>query len=258
MFAEEEASGHAPVSVTARPPTADVDVGTPRDMSIVRPDGNSPPAVQAEHEESIEEYMAKLMLRVRGDQSSVAASQAAVDAGAQGPDATSGAQRPNAAAADAASGPAAAGPLSAAATEPQDDAQEQISDLSELVRKTPAIEQPTNIEALRALANETARRAIGIHATKKHRRDAVTKFIVASLAGITSVWLMMLAPDWRDLQFISACVSLLIASYWAGQTYGVLVALARIADYDRPDVDNVEGVDDLNPSLPIDVEREGS
>ena len=112
-----------------------------------------------------------------------------------------------------------------------------------------------NHEALRALANETARRAIGVHATKKHRRDAVSRFIVASLAGMTSLWLMLLRTDWRDLQFVSACVSLLIAAYWAGQTYRTLLDLARAGAYDDSDLDFDEELDDLNPPLPIDVER---
>ena len=94
-----------------------------------------------------------------------------------------------------------------------------MPDLAELVRKASSIEHPTNLVALRALANESARRAIGVHASKKHRHDAMTKFIVASLAGMTSVWLMMKAPHWRDMQFVAACVTLLIAMYWAGQAY---------------------------------------
>jgi hypothetical protein len=58
------------------------------------------------------------------------------------------------------------------------------------------------------------------------------KFLVASLAGITSVLLMMLAPSWYDLQFIAACVSLVVAAYWAGQTYGTLVEMAAAGDYE--------------------------
>ena len=53
-------------------------------------------------------------------------------------------------------------------------------------RKAPSAAPQTDLGALRALANETARRAISRHELRKHRRNAVTKVIVATLAGVTS------------------------------------------------------------------------
>jgi hypothetical protein len=95
-----------------------------------------------------------------------------------------------------------------------------------------------------------------VHATRTHRRDAVTKFIVASLAGITSLWLILLAPSWRDLQFMAACVLLGVALVWATQTYRKLLELARAGDYDRSEAD-IDGEEaPRKVKLPIDVDNE--
>jgi hypothetical protein len=88
----------------------------------------------------------------------------------------------------------------------------------------------------------------------KHRRDAVTKVIVSSLAGMTSLWLMMLAPSWRDMQFIAACVSLLVAAYWAGEAFRSLLESMRAAGYDGPEDFSHESDSDYRPVMPIDVE----
>ena len=61
-------------------------------------------------------------------------------------------------------------------------------------RKVSSPAPQTDLGALRALANETARRAISRHELRKHRRNAVTKVIVATLAGVTSLWLMLDSP----------------------------------------------------------------
>jgi hypothetical protein len=124
------------------------------------------------------------------------------------------------------------------------------------VRRQPITgENSANLEALRALANETARRAISTHALRKHRRDAVTKVIVATLAGMTSIYVMLEAPGWLDLQFITACVSLLVAAYWAGQTYRTMAESFRAAAYDGPEELLENLIDPFRPPLPIDVER---
>jgi hypothetical protein len=107
---------------------------------------------------------------------------------------------------------------------------------------------------LRALANESARRAIGRHELRKLRRNAVTKVIVGTLAGVTSLWLMLDSPDWRSVQFITGCLSLLVAAYWAGETYRTLVESLRAGAYDGPEA-AVGGTEAFQtPGLPIDVE----
>jgi hypothetical protein len=188
----------------------------------------------SEDEDSIEEYMAKLMQRLRGEQPHVAASQ-------------SSSPRPTEPRPKPTPSPVAEQTHSNGASDASSlDAKPEgpLTDLSEMVRSAPAA-RPTNLDALRALANESARQAIGAHTSKQKLRDAVTKFMVASLAGITSVWLMMLAPTWHDLQFIAACVALLIAAYWAGQAYAALVEMHRASECDSPE--HEKKMDRTNP-----------
>ena len=122
-------------------------------------------------------------------------------------------------------------------------------------RKSVTMERPANLEAFRALANESARRAISTHAHHKHRRDAITKAIVATLAGMTSLFVMLEAPSWLDMQFITAGVTLLIAAYWAGQAFGTRAQSLRAAAYDGPEELLENLIDPFRPALPIDVER---
>jgi hypothetical protein len=140
--------------------------------------------------------------------------------------------------------------------EPLANEEHVTTSLGTVRRKASVNEPPANLEAFRALANESARRAIGTHALRIHRRNAVTKTIVAILAGFTSVWIMLGAPHWRDLEFLSACVLLLVAAYWAGQTFGTLVEAFRAASYDGPRNAAGDPADPFRPPLPIDVEKE--
>jgi hypothetical protein len=94
------------------------------------------------------------------------------------------------------------------------------------------------------LANETARLAISRHELRKLRRNAVTKTIVATLAGMTSLWLMLDSPDWRNVQFLTACGALLVAAYWAAEAFRTLINSMRIKPYEGPE----------DKALPIDVE----
>jgi len=68
---------------------------------------------------------------------------------------------------------------------------------------------------------------------------------------MTSLWLMLEAANWRDLQFIAACVSLIVAAYWAGEALRALLESRRAAEHDRPEG---TGHSSYSGSLPIDVD----
>jgi hypothetical protein len=119
-------------------------------------------------------------------------------------------------------------------------------------RRAPAVVPTTDLGALRALANETARLAISRHELRKHRRNAVTKVIVSTLAGVTSLWLMLDSPSWLDIQFITACVSLLVAAYWAGETYRTMLESFRVASNDGPETEELSDAL-IDAGLPIDL-----
>jgi hypothetical protein len=74
------------------------------------------------------------------------------------------------------------------------------------------------------------------------------------LAGMTSLLLMLESPDWRDMQFITACVSLVGACYWAGQAYRKLCAAFQAASYDGPAAESNKRQETFESQLPIDVD----
>jgi hypothetical protein len=207
-------------------------------------------ANKSEEEDSIEQYMAKLLQRVRGE----APSKAAVAVQPMGMPLDAPLPADQHQPCEQMAPLAIAVPISVAADEvllPQND----LLEILEPGKRKLSVPAPkTDLGALRALANETARRAIGQHELRKLRRNAVTKVIVATLAGMTSLWLMLDSPDWRDVQFITGCMSLLVAAYWAGETYRTLVQSLRAAAYDGPGARQIEAEPSRDLGLPIDVE----
>jgi hypothetical protein len=214
----------------------------------------APSPESSEDEESIEQYMAKLMQRVRGESPRIAASQAPAAATPEVPNVPGPAGEASATALLHPETNSPASPATASASD-VDKGEYLTTSLGTVRRKSVAVDRPVNLEAFRALANESARRAISTHALHKHRRTAVTKAIVATLAGMTSVFVMLEAPGWLDLQFITAGVSLLAAAYWAKQTCGTMVESFRAAAYDGPEELLENLIDPFRPALPIDVDK---
>ena len=219
---------------------------TSHEKSALHPLSVTPALATEDDEESIELYMAKLMQRVRGDGPQVAASQAAPSHAPS----TAGTQSTKAA---NTSLPQA---MQVNKVESGQIAiQVPTPNLKDLMRKGPILESSIDLEAFRSLANESARRAIGVHANRKHRRDAVTKAIFSTIAGMIGLRLMLHASDWRDLLFLSGCVSLLIAAYCAGQAYRALTKAIRASDFERFDVEAENALEPFRTHLPIDVEH---
>jgi len=207
-------------------------------------------ASTSDDEESIEDYMAKLMQRLRGD------GAAPLPPSSQAPALT---------------------PATAAATRMLTDTTSTLNSKNELsplpvvsTRPIPlqnmsaeefkpadrAPERPVDLQSLRDLANASARSAIAVHSTKVHRRSAATKVIVSALAAMTSLWLMLQSPDWRNIEFIFACVLLIVAGYWVSQTIKTFIDSIRAGHYDGNDYDWEGGTGPQNDALPIDIERD--
>jgi hypothetical protein len=195
---------------------------------------------KSEDEDSIEQYMAKLLQRVRGDsEGGKAAREMPSGMPLNAPTA-----KPAELSAENSAPPVTAAPESHwdGQANPLND---QPADSRELMKRRVSSPAPTtNLGALRALANETARMAISRHELRKLRRNAVTKTIVATLAGVTSLWLMLDSPDWRHVQFLTACGALLVAAYWAAEAFRTLLNSMRLAADEGPE----------DTALPIDVE----
>lgn len=220
---------------------------TSKPQAMGRP-GEVNSLAKEDDEESIEAYMAKLLQRVRGDSPPAPGSQAP----------------PQSIPLNAPSSkiPGSLEMQSAAMAKTLPDSTENtdaiLTGIAEVVNRDPVkvkVSAPaTDLGALRALANETARFAISRHELRKHRRNAVTKVIVSSLAGVTSLWLMLDAPNWLDIQFITACVSLIVAAYWAGETYRTMLESFHVASYDAADGEDDDSATLMNAGLPIDVD----
>jgi hypothetical protein len=253
MFTDDEPAQEEKMGRPAQPShSGDVSGMKPRTMGIVRSEAESASA-KNEDEESIEQYMAKLLNRVRGDSAGNTTNVVQPPSvPLNTPDVQS---QINAHIRTAPLPIPAAEPAEARDVTEATLSGERPEILESIKRKAAAAAPATDLGALRALANETARRAISRHELRKHRRNAVTKVIVSTLAGVTSLWMMLDSPDWKDIQFITACVSLLVAAIWAGETYRTFLATLKIAACDRPEGDDEEAEPIQPPGLPIDVEK---
>jgi hypothetical protein len=243
LFADDNATNEKSAATAPSQPLGG-GVQNSRNTSAASP--STPPAHASSDgdEESIEQYMNKLLQRVRGQSAGPAASQAPRTA--------------NVPKAPLAHQPMTTGQPAGATTgepsSPSGSAFAWAASFGAGRQKSSTPAPKTDLEALRALANESARRAISRHALRKLRRNALTKTIVSTLAGVTSLWLILESAHWRSLQCITAGVALLVAAYWAGQTYRTLLESLREKAYDEED-----GLEESTPAfhspLPIDVDK---
>ena len=246
LFTDENPANEQTAAPAPAPPLGG-GIEKSRRMNVVSRSTAATPSASAGDEESIEQYMSKLLQRVRGQ-----------SAGSPTTHAQHTAAVPN--------GPLSYQPMlpgdptAGTADEPNPSTASKFTwasfDAARSKSLTPA--PKTDLEALRALANESARRAISRHSLRKHRRNALTKVIVSTLAGVTSLWLILESPDWRTLQSITACVALLVAAYWAGQTYRALLDALREKPADELEEDVNESVAGFQSPLPIDVDKPAS
>jgi hypothetical protein len=249
LFTDDDADRSEPAS--GPKPIAEVgDTRKPQNRAVVRTDGVSQ-SDSNDDEESIEQYMAKLLQRVRGE--SPRPSTASAPTNRMKANDESLINNELAVASNAGTVPTTVQEALETQFPPAETQLTQLPTTETRVRKASPVVPTTDLGALRALANESARRAISQHQLRKHRRDAVTKVIVSTLAGMTSLWLMLESPHWRDIQFITACVSLIVAAYWAGETFRTMLESFRVAAYDGPQ-EEIEDGDEEVAALPIDVE----
>ena len=190
----------------------------------------------SDNEESVEQYMAKLMGRMRG----AASGRSEADEVAAN---TSTLLAPGNAAVDVGAIAEVAAPN-----------QEPITDIEEMRSKVNVSELASDRLAMRALANQSARHAIGVHTARTLRRKARTRFIVALLGASAGLYLLLDAPGWNSLQFAGGCVAAFAAIYWGKLTLGSLIKGIQVGAFEDIDED-VDPVKSLHPPLPIDVER---
>ncbi len=216
---DEPAHGEQAVPIISRGQVAEPD--NPRESGPLR-SGTSESPVRNDDDESIEQYMAKLLQRVRGDAAKRNATVAQLLESSEPTSKTvseAAVPESNATKEPASKNSANDGGVVASETHPlQND---------EPLQRKVATQMPTSdLGALRALANETARRAIGRHDVRKYRRDAVKKLMIATLTGMASGWLMFTSHDWQSLQFVTGGVFLLVAAFWGWTDLSCLMGIA--------------------------------
>jgi hypothetical protein len=193
-----------------------------------------PPEVHAD-EESVEQYMAKLLDRMRG--------------GPAGSSVSSSFEESQPRAVEPSPAPVARQVEQPPAERPM------FTHLEEMKTKAAAPEQPSDMAAMRALANQSARHALSLHAARKLRRTAITRVIVTALAASVAVYLLLNSPTWRSLAFAAGCAAAFASLYWGMLTMGTLLKGFQLGAFDDYE-EEVADENSLNPPLPIDVDHE--
>ncbi len=208
-------------------------------------------------EESVEQYMAKLMQRMRGDSHRSTASSTSSTIETDTSDApASTAYATEAATSDTASEGA---PWSTVSIVDEATDGPLLNDLEEMKPKTPAPAFAADLQALRALANQSARHAIGVHTARKLRRNALMRCLIAVLAVVAGSCLLFYSPGWRSLQFAGACVAMSAAVFWIKRSYDSLTKAIRVGAFQQFDDDvSEDGGAPVHPPLPIDVDLSGT
>jgi hypothetical protein len=182
-------------------------------------------ATSHDDEESIDQYMSRLMERVRATSGGVAPSSPTM------PTASPQVEPRETSKADAAQ--EAESPMFSAAA-PAEDANQPM----EMTPRTVAPEKNVNLSALRELANLSAQSALGRHSRQVLVHTMYSKLLVAIVAlaaGGALLWM------WRSLgamqtTFYAALVALLVAIYW-GVEYALLTGRLIISKSGHIDID---------------------
>ncbi len=158
-----------------------------------------------EGDDSIEDYMAGLLERIRGEASAEQASAPVV-------------QQPVPEAS-----PKAGNELK---SEPPSEPKEPLANLDEL-RSGPAPEQSHDMSALRALANQSARSAIGVADSRQNQEKAMANLIISGMAMLCGGYLAVTASSLLDAQFIGGLAGFGWAGYWGTNTLRHMAAASQ-------------------------------
>ncbi|MEM6330363.1 MAG: hypothetical protein AAF790_08950, partial [Planctomycetota bacterium] len=232
LFAEKQPAAEAPTSFieryasmlpededpTAEPGALGGALASNPPALAARPVEPPPQQVGASHAESdddsIEGYMAGLMQRIRGESESPRLPE---------PDAASP-QQPLQAASER---PAGVDPAPSAPPPPP-PRKELLKSLDDL-RGGPAPERSRDMSALRDLANQSARSAIGVAATKQNKEKAMANLVISGMAMLCGGYLAVTAPGLLTGQFVGGLAGFGWAGYWGSNTLRHMMAAGRSA-----------------------------
>lgn len=159
-----------------------------------------------EDDESLEEYMAKLMQRVCGDE-------------ATGRLFAAGPHR---------RGPATHEEVRSSDPLAKEDDPSGTFRWENMKRRAAPPERPADLAAMRELANQSAHSAISRYGNRRRLRDAVGKFIAGGICLGSGLATLSLAPEWPSAAMVGGAASLLVAAYFG--LHGMLRVLAVMRD----------------------------
>lgn len=175
------------------------------------------PLNDTNEDESIDDYMERLMMRMRGEASSPTVERAISRGGSPTPAAPA---RPQAAK------PQVTMPMTAEELAPNEDL---LTSLDDMRRSGPTPESATDMTALRALANQNARHNIGVANVRQHKEFAFVKFGISLMVVGAGAVLALMAPDLLGVQMIASCTAMLVAGFYAGRTARLLKEAVKTA-----------------------------
>jgi hypothetical protein len=174
----------------------------------------------ADEDESIEDYMARLLQRVRGDDVGSSYRPATTTVRTMPTlSRTAPPPKPAAAPADPAPAPASSSPPAGLAsilggpTPTSSDEPPKITP-EEFVPRSQAPERSERLAAMRDLANSSARSAIDRYAQTKWLSSAAAKFTMSALAGAAAVFLAFFAEGNRLMVYGGGGVSVVASVFW--------------------------------------------
>jgi len=176
------------------------------------PEASNALLATASHEESddaaLEAYMSSLMRRVQGESHS-APSHSAPHPPGKDPQPSRLAKEPT----------PVQKPVIEKVAEPLD-----MDSLRKTSFKPP---MPTDMKAMRELANSSARRAIAKHSKRRHLEQAVSKFFVCAVASGVAAFMMLSAESLESPIFLAALVPAFVGLLWGLKFLGVFLEAIR-------------------------------
>ncbi|MEX0867993.1 MAG: hypothetical protein WD030_11600 [Pirellulales bacterium] len=146
----------------------------------------------ADADDSIEQYMAGLLQRMRGGDSTPPAEPSHV-------------HKPT----------TSSRPKTVQAVQPTDGEAAADWDPTQMPPRRSAPEQNTDIAKMRALANMTTKSAIDASRHRRLRTEAISKGLVSGIATIAGIVLISLSPNVLSMGFLGGVAALIVGTNWA-------------------------------------------
>lgn len=131
--------------------------------------------------------------------------------------------------------------------EPTDDEPFDLERLKQSSKKPPL---QANLQAMRELANTSARTAIASHRKRRFIEGAVSKIMVSVVAGGAAAFMTLTADSYTSPLFLGGCAVGVVSTYWGLKLFGVL--LERIRDGAEQKIAGPAELDPSGEPLPID------